>query len=132
MHHTFPHLGFLEMYNIKEDIFLFPRPHNYFNASFAPTPPSLAMTPQQWENLSEINIAKAEQQKANSVSLRVLVESLLEQTFSDMQKQVEATAAAFKMSVHEIKSAKSQMEDQLAKVGQMGLLHAYGRESDRR
>lgn len=88
------------------------------------------MTPQQWENLSETSIAKAEQQKANSVSLRVLVESLLEQTFSDMQKQVQATTAAFKLSVHEIKSSKSQMEDQLAKVGQMGMFYAYGRESD--
>lgn len=76
------------------------------------------MTPKQWENISEINIAKAEQQKANSVSLRALVESLLEQTFTDMQKQVQATTAAFKLSIQEIKSAKSQMEDQLAKVGQ--------------
>lgn len=76
------------------------------------------MTPKQWENISEVNIAKAEQQKANSVSLRALVESLLEQTFTDMQKQVQATTAAFKLSIQEIKSAKSQMEDQLAKVGQ--------------
>lgn len=90
------------------------------------------MTPQQWENLSEINIAKAEQQKANSVSLRALVESLLEQTFNDMQKQAQATTAAFKMSVNEIKSAKSQMEDQLAKVRQMGMMYAFGREHDRK
>lgn len=86
------------------------------------------MTPKQWENISEINIAKAEQQKANSVSLRALVESLLEQTFTDMQKQVQATTAAFKLSVQETKSAKSQMEDQLAKVGQMSILCIFGRE----
>lgn len=45
------------------------------------------------------------------------MESLLEQTASDMQKQVQATTAAFQMNVQEIKNAKIQMEDQLAKVG---------------
>lgn len=80
---------------------------------------SLAVTPKQWENISDINIAKAEQQKTNSQSLRALVESLLEQTAADMQKQVQATTAAFQMNVQEIKNAKIQMEDQLAKVGQI-------------
>lgn len=78
---------------------------------------SLALTPKQWENISEVSIAKAEQQKANSMSLRTLVESLLEQTSSDMQKQVQATAAALQLSVRDVKSAKGQMEDELAKVG---------------
>nr|XP_019950539.1 PREDICTED: tektin-1-like [Paralichthys olivaceus] len=78
--------------------------------------PSLAVTPQQWENISEVNIAKAEQQKTNSLSLRALVESLLEQTAADMQKQVQATTAAFQLNVNEIKSAKSQMEEQLSKT----------------
>lgn len=80
---------------------------------------SLALTPKQWENISEVSIAKAEQQKANSVSLRALVGSLLEQTSCDMQKQVQATAAALQQSVRDIKSAKGQMEDELAKVGHM-------------
>ncbi|KAK2846848.1 hypothetical protein Q5P01_009847 [Channa striata] len=77
---------------------------------------SFAVTPKQWENISAINIAKAEQQKTNSLSLQALVESLLEQTAADMQKQVQATTAAFQMNVQEIKSTKSQMEDQLAKI----------------
>ncbi|XP_075892936.1 tektin-1 [Nelusetta ayraudi] len=77
---------------------------------------SLALTPKQWENISEVSIAKAEQQKANSMSLRALVESLLEQTSSDMQKQVQATAAALQLSVRDIKSAKGQMEDELSKI----------------
>ncbi|XP_041796635.1 tektin-1 [Chelmon rostratus] len=77
---------------------------------------SSAVTPKQYENISDINIAKAEQQKTNSRSLRALVESLLEQVASDMQKQVQATTAAFQLKVQEIKSAKSQMEDQLAKI----------------
>ncbi|XP_031151531.1 tektin-1 [Sander lucioperca] len=78
--------------------------------------PSLAVTPKQWENISDLIMAKAEQQKINSLSLRALVESLLEQTAADMHKQVQATAAAFKRNIDEIKSAKSQMEDQLAKI----------------
>lgn len=77
----------------------------------------MAVTPKQWENISDINIAKAERQKTNSVSLRALVESLLEQTAADMLKQIQATTAAFQLNVQEIKSAKSQMEDQLAKAG---------------
>lgn len=77
----------------------------------------MSVTPKQWENISEINISKAAQQKTNSLSLRALVESLLEQTAADMQKQVQVTTEAFQLSIHQIKSAKSQMEDQLSKVG---------------
>ncbi|XP_040901510.1 tektin-1 [Toxotes jaculatrix] len=77
---------------------------------------SLPVTPKHWECTSEINIGKAEQQKANSLSLRALVESVLEQTATDMQKQIQATASAFQLNVQEIKSAKSQMEDQLSKI----------------
>ncbi|XP_035478269.1 tektin-1 isoform X2 [Scophthalmus maximus] len=78
--------------------------------------PSLAVTPTQWETISDINIAKAEQQKTNSLSLRAFVESLLEQMTADVQKQAQATIAAFQLNVQEIKSAKSQMEDQLGKI----------------
>lgn len=74
------------------------------------------MSPKQWESISHVNMAKAEQQKATSASLRALAEALLEQTFTDMQRQLQATAAAFQLNVQEIKSAKSQMEDQLAEV----------------
>ncbi|XP_030264729.1 tektin-1 isoform X2 [Sparus aurata] len=78
--------------------------------------PSLPVTPKQWENISDIHIAKVEQQKANSLSLRALAESLLEQTAADMQKQLQATTEAFQRNVQEIKSAKSQMEDQLTTI----------------
>lgn len=74
------------------------------------------MTPRQWENISDVNMAKAEEQKSNSATLKALVESLLEQMFTDIQKQLQATATAFKMKVQELKLAKSQMEDQLTKV----------------
>uniref|UniRef100_H3C0R4 Tektin n=1 Tax=Tetraodon nigroviridis TaxID=99883 RepID=H3C0R4_TETNG len=77
---------------------------------------SLAVTPKQWEYVSDVNMAKAEEQKSNSASLKALVESLLEQMFADIQKQLQATAAAFRLKVQELKSAKSQMEEQLAKI----------------
>ncbi|XP_058489234.1 tektin-1 [Solea solea] len=77
---------------------------------------SLTVNPRQWEEVSEINISTAEQQKTNSVFLRSVVESLLEQTAGDMRKQIHATTAAFRLNVHKIKSTKSQMEDQLVKI----------------
>eukprot|EP00066_Takifugu_rubripes_P017779 XP_011607045.1 PREDICTED: tektin-1-like [Takifugu rubripes] len=94
--------------------------HNALTRSQAATAPHHrycpAESPKQWESISHVNMAKAEQQKANSASLRALAEALLEQTFTDMQKQLQATAAAFQLHVQEIKSAKSQMEDQLAEI----------------
>lgn len=78
---------------------------------------SLSVTPMQWENISDINMAKAEQQRNNSMSLRALVESLLEQTAFDMQKQFQATTQVFQVNIQDLKKAKGQMEDQLSKVG---------------
>uniref|UniRef100_A0A3B4FU63 Tektin n=1 Tax=Pundamilia nyererei TaxID=303518 RepID=A0A3B4FU63_9CICH len=74
------------------------------------------MTPKQWENISDINIAKAEHQKTNSESMRALVQSVLEQTAADMQKQFQATTTAFQTHIQEIKSAKSQMEEKLPEI----------------
>ncbi|XP_061924573.1 tektin-1 isoform X1 [Entelurus aequoreus] len=79
-------------------------------------PPSSTVTPGEWERSSDFNIAKAERQKTNSVSLRALVESLLAQTAADMQQQFQATSAALQLNVLHIKTVKSQMEEQLTKV----------------
>uniref|UniRef100_A0A3B4FRY7 Tektin n=1 Tax=Pundamilia nyererei TaxID=303518 RepID=A0A3B4FRY7_9CICH len=76
----------------------------------------LTVTPKQWENISDINIAKAEHQKTNSESMRALVQSVLEQTAADMQKQFQATTTAFQTHIQEIKSAKSQMEEKLPEI----------------
>lgn len=54
----------------------------------------------------------------NSLSLRALVESVLEQTAADMQKQFQATRAAFQLNIQELKSAKSQMEDKMSQVSE--------------
>uniref|UniRef100_A0A8C2ZCP0 Tektin n=1 Tax=Cyclopterus lumpus TaxID=8103 RepID=A0A8C2ZCP0_CYCLU len=79
-------------------------------------PLSLSVTPEQWENITDINMAKAEQQKADSMALRAMVESLLEQMAADMKKQARATAAALQLNVWEIKAARSQMTEQLATI----------------
>ncbi|KAM9801277.1 tektin-1-like [Neosynchiropus ocellatus] len=52
----------------------------------------------------------------NSVVLRNLVETLLEESAADLQTQVQATTAAFRKNVQDIKSSLSQMEEQLAKI----------------
>ncbi|KAK0135803.1 Tektin-1 [Merluccius polli] len=79
-------------------------------------PPSMAVSPEEWEGLSGINISRAEQEKANSASLRVLVDSLLEQTACDMRSQLQATASAFQRKIQETKTVKAQMEEHLARV----------------
>ncbi|KAM9342277.1 tektin-1 [Pholidichthys leucotaenia] len=77
---------------------------------------SLGVTPNQWENFSDINIAKAEKQKTDSLSLRALVESLLEQTAADLQKQIQVTTAAFQVNIRKFKSSKGQMEEKLPEI----------------
>lgn len=91
---------------------------------------SSTVTPTQWENITDVNVGKAEKQKTNSAYLRTVVESLLEQTFADVQRQLRATTAAFQLKVQEVKSAKSQMEDQLAKVRQTSILSVFDKERD--
>lgn len=50
------------------------------------------------------------------MSLRALVENLLGQTAADMQRQHEATGSALTLRIHETRSAKAELEDQLSKV----------------
>ncbi|CAN9511144.1 unnamed protein product [Ophioblennius macclurei] len=78
--------------------------------------PSALVTVKHWEHISDINMAEAEKERTNSMSLRALVESVLEQTAADMRKKIQATAAAFQFNIQELKSAKSQMEDRILKI----------------
>lgn len=75
------------------------------------------MTPEEWESLCNLNVSKAENEKNNSLSLRALVASLLEQTAADMRRQYEATGRAFELRIQETKTAKTQLENQLNEVG---------------
>ncbi|CAB1347669.1 unnamed protein product [Coregonus sp. 'balchen'] len=61
--------------------------------------PGATVTPEEWETFSNINILKAEREKNNSLSLRALVESLLEQTAADMRRQHNATGTALRLQV---------------------------------
>ncbi len=74
------------------------------------------MTPEEWESLCILNISKAEKEKNNSLSLRALVDSLLEQTSADMRRQYETTGRAFELRTEETKTAKTQLENQLNEV----------------
>ncbi|MCI4386124.1 hypothetical protein PGIGA_G00058720 [Pangasianodon gigas] len=76
----------------------------------------LAVTPQEWETFSDVNIGKAEKERNNSASLRALVENLLLQTAADMRRQHEATGSALTLRIHETRSAKAELEDQLSKL----------------
>ncbi|XP_014017688.2 tektin-1 isoform X2 [Salmo salar] len=77
---------------------------------------SATVTPEEWETFSNINILKAEREKNNSLSLRALVDSLLEQTAADMRRQHNAMGTALRLQVQETKTAKGQLEDHLVKV----------------
>lgn len=63
-----------------------------------------------------MNVEKADKQRNNSLTLRALIDSILTQTASDLRKQDEAVAVAFRNRVKETKKAKSLLESHLAKV----------------
>ncbi|XP_051521398.1 tektin-1 [Myxocyprinus asiaticus] len=74
------------------------------------------VTPEEWESLCNINISKADKEKNNSLSLRALVEGLLEQTAADMRRQYGATGRALELCIQETKTAKAQLENQLSEL----------------
>ncbi|XP_024298038.1 tektin-1 [Oncorhynchus tshawytscha] len=78
--------------------------------------PGATVTPEEWETFSNINILKAEREKNNSLALRALVDSLLEQMAADMRRQHKAMGTALRLQVQETKAAKGQLEDHLVKV----------------
>uniref|UniRef100_A0A3B4DSZ1 Tektin n=1 Tax=Pygocentrus nattereri TaxID=42514 RepID=A0A3B4DSZ1_PYGNA len=75
-----------------------------------------AVTPEEWESFSNVNISKAEKERNNSLSLRALVDSLLEQTAADMRQQHDATGTALELRIQETRTAKALLEDQLDKL----------------
>ncbi|XP_062420249.1 tektin-4-like isoform X1 [Pungitius pungitius] len=78
--------------------------------------PSVVVTPEQWENTSAINLAHAEQQKADSLHLRALAESVLERTATDLDERVRTATTALQRNVSELQAARSQMGEELAQV----------------
>ncbi|KAF7700392.1 tektin-1 [Silurus meridionalis] len=76
----------------------------------------LAVTPEEWETFSDVNITQAEKERSSSSSLRALVENLLVQTAADMRRQHETTGSALALRIQETRNAKAELEDQLFKL----------------
>merc|ERR1712130_460693 len=72
--------------------------------------------PVQWQNFTEVNIAKAERERQESKELRSAVDSILRQTTDDMIEQNKLTSFQFKERVKETKIAKTQLTSHLDKV----------------
>ena len=79
----------------------------FFQSSFSET---------QWENYSDDNIKNAEATRLNSVKLRNIVDSNLQQVANDIDKQIENTNRAFQRRIWEEIDAKTKLEDQVKDV----------------
>jgi len=85
--------------------------------------------PQQWQNFTEVNIAKAEKERDNSKNLRSATDGVLRQTTEDMMNANKLTTFQFKERITETKHAKNKLEEHLTKVmGQIGDLEKSMRE----
>lgn len=71
---------------------------------------------QQWENFSDINIKNGEATRLNSVELRTMVDSTLQQVANDMSKQIERSNRAIDRRIWEQKDAKAKLENQVCDV----------------
>ncbi|KAF7686939.1 hypothetical protein HF521_015332 [Silurus meridionalis] len=65
-------------------------------------PGGLAVTLEEWETFSDMNITQAEKERSRSSSLRALVKNLLVQMAADMRTRHETTGSA--MLLEEIAS----------------------------
>ncbi|XP_028563182.2 tektin-1 [Podarcis muralis] len=75
-----------------------------------------SVSPEEWEDFSNTNVEKADQQRNNSLALRALIDSILSQAASDLRKQINTVNVAFRNRLKETKSAKAKLEDHLDKV----------------
>ena len=74
------------------------------------------MTPEQWVDVTRANIQAAERERINSINLRSLVDSTLQQVADDVRKQVESVDVALDRRIREIRESKSKLADHHAKV----------------
>ncbi|KAM6958766.1 LOW QUALITY PROTEIN: tektin-1 [Aplochiton taeniatus] len=74
------------------------------------------VTLRMWERFCDLNLGKAERERNNSLSLRALVESLLEQTASGQPAQHRGLLLCLRLQVQETRAAKEKLEEHLAKV----------------
>lgn len=90
-------------------------PTTYLKHGTAKIEPN-SFTEQQWENFSDNNIKSAEATCLNSIQLRGMVDSNLQQIANDITKQIEHTDRAFERRLWESKDAKTKLENQVKDV----------------
>lgn len=73
-------------------------------------------TPDEWEGFSNVNVLAAEKERMNSVSLRSLIDGILQQTCNDMRRQKECVDIAMTKRIAETRDTKQKLEDHLSKV----------------
>lgn len=74
------------------------------------------MTPEEWEDYSDVNIKKAEQERMSSKQLRSITDGILQQAANDMSKQKAETDLCFEKRIRETKETKAKLEEHLARV----------------
>jgi len=75
-----------------------------------------SVTPADWSNFSDTNIKKAESEKQASITLRGVINGLLEQTCNDLVMQCQAVDLALKKRVEECAEARTRLVSHLDKV----------------
>lgn len=75
-------------------------------------------TPSQWQNFTEVNVAKAEKERDNSRDLRGVVEGILRRTTENMTEANRKCSFQFSERVKETKIAKKKMTSELDHVMQ--------------
>jgi len=89
------------------------------NKYYAPNAVKVAansVTPEEWESFSNKNVLKAESERNSSVTLRSMIDEILQETFDDQQKQCDNVDLSFAKRIEETEKAKVKLEDHLAKV----------------
>ncbi|KAI3381154.1 hypothetical protein SNEBB_009531 [Seison nebaliae] len=79
---------------------------------------SNALTPNEWKELSNQLIIKAENTRSQSEQLRRIAQQIIEQTTNDINSQIHKTNVAFENRIFEEKLAKAKLEDQIKEVDQ--------------
>jgi len=75
-----------------------------------------SVTPEEWETFSNKNVEKAEQERNSSVTLRSMIDEILQETFDDLNKQCDNVNLSLAKRIEETEKSKSKLEDHLQKV----------------
>ena len=73
-------------------------------------------TPESWAQNSHDHIVAAENERMASISMRELINNILQDTSKDMREQADRVENAFARRIEEMAGAKAKMENQLENV----------------